>query len=277
MKRLWIIPLLALLLTACRTTQQVPTAGQAPDADALAGNAAAFVQKVAANGQTAQTLTARIKMDLNTGGNAVSANGTLRMKRDDVIQLSLTFLGIEVGRMEFTPDGVLLIDRMGKQYVRGAYADVSFLRQAGLDFYALQSLFWNELFVPGQQGAADAASRFGLSQSGQQVLLSLTDTPKLNYTFAAQARSGSLEGVYVVDRSGQPGSFSWTYADFADFNGKPFPTVMTCAVNGTDLNVGFTLKLSRLGNDTGWATRTEVPGKYAERDADEILRKLTSH
>ena len=52
-----------------------------------------------------QTLTAKASVAIQTGGKSISANGTLRMKRNDVIQLSITFLGMEVGRMEFFPPG----------------------------------------------------------------------------------------------------------------------------------------------------------------------------
>ena len=216
-------------------------------------------------------------MDLNAGGSSLSAGGTLRMKRDDVVQLSLTFLGLEVGRLEFTPDGVLIVDRMNKQYVRAAYTDVSFLRQAGLDFYTLQALFWNELFVPGQRRADAAAGRFRISASGDHTLLSLTDAPGLDYSFLAQTATGCVDRVYVTPRDGQDGQFTWTYADFTAVGGKPFPTTMTCAVTGTGKDVGFTLRLSRIGNDSGWPTRTEVSDKYTRRDADEILRRLIAH
>lgn len=277
MNRLWLLPLLALALTACRTSRELPQAEPAPAPAAPATSAAGFVRKVAANTQAAPTLTARIKMDLNAGGSSLSAGGTLRMKRDDVVQLSLTFLGLEVGRLEFTPDGVLIVDRMNKQYVRAAYTDVSFLRQAGLDFYTLQALFWNELFVPGQRRADAAAGRFRISASGDHTLLSLTDAPGLDYSFLAQTATGCVDRVYVTPRDGKAGQFTWTYADFTAVGGKPFPATMTCAVTGTGKDVGFTLRLSRIGNDSGWPARTEVSGKYTRRDADEILRRLIAH
>ena len=43
-----------------------------------------------------------------------------------------------------TPDYFMLIDKMGKQYVKAAYRDVSFLRNADVDFYTIQAYFWDE-------------------------------------------------------------------------------------------------------------------------------------
>ena len=60
-------------------------------------------------------LTAKMSMavDLN-GKGATKISGTIRMKRDEVIQLSLTapFIGIEVARAEISPDGILVMDRL---------------------------------------------------------------------------------------------------------------------------------------------------------------------
>ena len=90
-------------------------------------------------------VTAKLGLTLSTGDKSVSLGGTLRMKRDDVIQLSLVTFGIlEVARLEVTPDYFMLIDKMGKQYVRAAYSDVSLLADAGIDFRTLQSYFWDE-------------------------------------------------------------------------------------------------------------------------------------
>ena len=90
-------------------------------------------------------ITSRVRMELSSGGKSASVGGTLRMKRDDVIQLSIVTFGIlEVARIEMTPDYFMLIDKMGKQYVKAAYRDVSFLRNADVDFYTIQAYFWDE-------------------------------------------------------------------------------------------------------------------------------------
>ena len=73
------------------------------------------------------------------------------MKKDDVIRIRLVALGImEVGRLEFTKDYVLIQDKFHKKYVQEDYNKVSFLKDNGLDFYALQALLWNQLYIPGK-------------------------------------------------------------------------------------------------------------------------------
>ena len=79
------------------------------------------------------------------------------MRRDAIIrlQLLLPIIRTEIARIDFTPEYVLLVDRYHKEYIKASYKEVSFLADNGISFYSLQSLFWNELFLPGQKKIAD--------------------------------------------------------------------------------------------------------------------------
>ncbi len=267
------LSLLLLLIAACRSTSGVEkTSGSATSA-----STEAYTQKVMANRSASPVLTAKLKLDVNLGGRSVSAGGQLRMKRDDVVQLSVTFLGMEVGRMEFTAEEVLVIDRFNKQFVRAKYSDVGFLRDAGLDFYALQALFWNELFVPGEKNAADALKRFRIVPSKQQTTLMITDAPRLNYAFVTDTSSGQISTTAAERKdNGKKDAFCCEYADFKPFAEKLFPTSMKFSVAASGKSAGLTLSLSRLSDSDGWATRTSVSSKYKERRAEDILRQLLS-
>lgn len=277
MKALRLIPLALLLAFAsCRTAQE---AEQSTAPSSLSAEAAAsqYKQRVAENAVKSEHLTARISMEISLGQKDLSVNGTLRMKRNDVVQLSLTFLGMEVGRMEFTPGDVLIIDRFNKQYVRASYDDISFLKKNGLDFSTVQALFWNELFLPGEKISKTSLHRFTLTKDGQHTLLSLNDAPQLGYQFQTLTESARLNATTVKDKQHpQRGTLQWTYADFKDFKGQAFPTSMSIRIERLGKNAGFTIRLSRLDNDSNWQTRTSVSGKYKEQRADDILQKLLS-
>lgn len=271
-----------LLLAACRSGQHVtkeklpvPAEQTTTKAAAEAEVAAAYVSKVAALKVNRPCITASAKVSLQGMGKDLNVSGQLRMKRDDVVRLSLRALGFEVAVLEFTPQDVLMVDRINKQYVRAAYSEVSFLRQANLDFYALQSLFWNELFVPGQRKLNAQTAHFHLSHKGAQTLLTLTDTPKLAYTFYTNEEAVRIDELQVKGRNaGDKGSFCWTYAGFREFAGRHFPTQMQMQVSGTGKDMGLSLTLSNLKNDTDWNTRTTVSAKYTRRSVNEVLKGL---
>ena len=77
----------------------------------------AYVQKVYDQKVYAQNIVADMNFQATIGEKSVSVPGTVRMRRDKVIRLQLfiPLIGSEIGRLEFTPDYVLVIDRLHKQ------------------------------------------------------------------------------------------------------------------------------------------------------------------
>lgn len=279
------IALVALTLTACRSSK---SAVKAPDTNTSASTktthitnntaALASVKKVAAMHLSQQGVTASTKVRLSgVGGKDLSVNGKLQMKRNNVIRLSLRFLGMEVGLMEFTPNDVLVVDRMNKQFVRAKYGEVSFLRQAGLDFYALQSLFWNELFIPGQHTlSAEGLGRFELVQKAGLNVLTPKNTPKLAYHFYADPQANTIQRLQVrSNNAAEKGEFAFNYDGFELFGGRPFPTQMRMAVTGTGKkDITLALSLSSLKADASFDTRTTVSAKYTQRSVQQVLGQL---
>lgn len=287
MKHSYIIILMAaLLLTACRSSKNATrtpvnkgnTTATTHIDRAEAAAAIESVRKVAARQLSAQGITANTKVRLTgVGGKDLSVNGKLQMLRNKVIRLSLRFLGMEVGLMEFTPTEVLVIDRMNKQYVRAAYADVSFLQQANLDFYSLQALFWNELFLPGKhQLTASDFQRFKVTQQANLTLLQPKDTPKLNYVFSINPTASTIQRLQVKSlRADERGEFAFNYNAFEAFGGRPFPTALQMAVTGTGKkDVALALNLSSLKAATNIEPKTNVSAKYTQRSVREVLGKL---
>lgn len=272
--RIAVLAVAAAVAAACGSTRNAAKGG----GGGTASSAAACVEQVAANFQSAEYITAKASVELQSGGKSFSLGGSLRMKRDDVIQLSMTFLGMEVARIEFTPGDVLVVDRFNKQYVKATYSDASFLKSASLDFYVLQSMFWNEIFVPGERSVKSAAKDFTMASSGDHTLLTLATSPKLDYDFLIKTSGSLLDRVTVTPKNSPAGgeSFVCRYGEFTDFGGKQFPTQISLRASGGKREANMTINLSRLSNSSKWETRTKVPSGYKERPVDEIMKKLSA-
>ena len=90
---------------------------------------------------------------LQAGDKDITVPGKLSMRKDEIIriQLFIPILGTEVGPLEFTPDHVLIIDRLHKEYNQGRLYPGRLPQEAGISFYSLQALFWNQLLLPGER------------------------------------------------------------------------------------------------------------------------------
>ncbi len=139
--------MLCILLASCRSKKEVVSTTTTVSDNTTIGVPPSQGNKQPADAkqQEETCVTAKVRLELSSNGKSTSVGGMLRMKRNDVIQLSLVTFGVlEVARIEMTPDYFLLVDKMGRQYVKASYNDVSFLRDADVDFYTIQSYFWNE-------------------------------------------------------------------------------------------------------------------------------------
>lgn len=97
----------------------------------------------------ASNFNARIHVNVELRGQNISTRGNLRMRKDEVIQISLLdpFLNItEVGRLEISPDNVLLINRIHNEYVIATYDELNTLAHISpaLSFPLIQDYFWRE-------------------------------------------------------------------------------------------------------------------------------------
>lgn len=264
------------LLTACHTSRHTSSGSPAlPTDTAQVALETSHAERIARETQRNGCLTAKIKFDVQGAGKQLSVNGTLRMKHNDVVQISLRALGFEVGRLEFTPSDVLLVDRFNARYVRASYDEVAFLRNAGLDFYALQALFWNELFVPGERSVKGHLEQFQATTSGSHTQLRLEGPSQLTYHFLTQTSTARIVRVKVQpkNKTGNE-AFEWKYEKFTGFAGKSFPTLMTCTLQDHKKKAGFTLQLGSMNANSDWETRTQVSGKYQRMDAHALFRQL---
>lgn len=90
-------------------------------------------------------VTAKLDINVNDGSNEISVDGKLQMRRNVVVRVIITPLGLmEAGRLEFTPDYVLFIDRIHKQYVKERYDEVDMLKKNGINFQKIQETFWSQ-------------------------------------------------------------------------------------------------------------------------------------
>lgn len=91
-------------------------------------------------------VTAKIAADLEASTINQSVGGTLRLQRDRQVQLSLSKFGIEGARIIFTPDSVIVLDRINKRYLKDTYAGLNGMltEMPMLSFDKVQRFFWND-------------------------------------------------------------------------------------------------------------------------------------
>ena len=264
------------MVASCGSTRKV--VNETPKAQA-AVQQQEFLQQVSDNAQHARFITSKVKFSVEVGSQQLTLTGNLKMKRDDVIRLQLMAFGfVEAGRLEFTKDYVLVMDRINKQYLKVPYQQLDFMRNSGLDFFALQALFWNELFQPGKTHVTDEMLKsYTTDLEADDAVISM-ESGKLSYRWLADKSNAQVKMANILYKDRYRGNYqlNWDYLDFKQNGRKNFPMDHKVKFSTPDKEVKFEMILNYMGADEDWETRTEVSGKYRQVSVDEILRRFMS-
>jgi hypothetical protein len=266
------------LVTSCGFKKKLTNQSETKPEKTISIEESEFLKKV--QGTTLNDLSfvsSKLKFTVEIGPQRLKLTGNLRMKRDEVIRLQLMAFGfVEAGRLEFTKDYVLMLDRINKQYIQVPYRYVDFLRNSHIDFYTLQALFWNELFIPGEMKVdGDGLGKFTTNMGGDEAIISL-EQDKLNYSWLANEKTGRIKMTNIMYRDPVNGNaqLNWDYQDYSPLNGKLFPSDMIATLTLPQKEVKVSIKLNYLGNADDWELYTVVSDKYRKVEIDEMLRRF---
>ena len=277
-----------IMLVACGTTKPVVNPTDNPSNATIENTEAArlkFVRTVSDHSVAQKNITAKLKFRVKKGSKDITVAGSLHMRRDDVIRIQLTPMGLfEAGRIELTKDYVMIVDRINKQYLKADYSEVAFLKRNGLNFYSLQALFWNQLFIPGSDQMRDSELKKFDVELLPQALCSIISLSrdKMSYKWQADNKSYEIKQADVSYSNKEWGdaSLKWNYSGFKAFGGRKFPsqiniTAASSAVKGGQ-SMTVELTLDNLSNDSDWESRTQLSSKYTPVSAEEVLNKILS-
>ena len=271
MRPKYVIPFVAVLLlmlalTGCRTTRS-------------AGGAIALTKRQKSELLTplaeypveVKSITAKTSVSLGDMGDVMSIKGRLRMRRDEVIQMTFTALGLmEIARIEFTPESVYVIDRINKRYALFDYSS-GVANYAGINFSTIQSLFWNRLFIPGEEKAWKETDSFSLADAGAQRLVEPSRQRMLRCKFYTDTDCKQLQQADLAIRQY---SATWRYEEFESFGAYAYPTVHDISVSGMSYDVGARIALSGVSIvETDWSGTTDL-SRYKEVDFEQLLSIL---
>ncbi len=274
----------AALMASCATKKGVSDGDSAGLSSASRNASEAFVADVINEAVDVENIVGNATIRMKMGSKTISVPGSLRMRKDNVIRLQLfiPILGTEIGRLEFTPDYVLVLDRINRQYIKGDYNQLDFLRENGISFYSLQSLFWNELISPGDKAAVSADARkysANLNAANGQVPLVL-DKGKMKYQWNADRENKKLTSAVITYNSASSGTsmLSWLYSDFMDVGKKEFPATQEFSfhtnITGETQNGEIRISMNGIKTSSDWDAETVVSERYKKVSVEDVFKML---
>ena len=134
---------IAMSMFSCRTAQHLTSGGEVPFL-----SASKLWKQMEMNAFQDSTFFAkRIEVTLSDNGKSEHFKASLRMKKDDFMQVSVTApLGIEMARVLLTRDSIKFMDTYHKQYFMTDYAGFYQRYKIPVSYDFLQQVFTNAFF-----------------------------------------------------------------------------------------------------------------------------------
>jgi hypothetical protein len=96
----------------------------------------------------------KLSVDIKSPGNTLSSAASMKIIRDSIIQISVQpMLGIEMARVDFFKNDIVIIDKMNSRYLKTNYEFLFTRFRVKADFNSLQALLLNELFILGESSS----------------------------------------------------------------------------------------------------------------------------
>lgn len=145
MKKVLIFAILSVFLfAACKTAKIVEQPKK------LTHDGKLYKEVLTAQSSLSSVNFSKINLDLAFNGKAMAVKGAMKIKKDSIISISIQpVLGFEAARMEISPDSVIVIDKINKQYSADSFSFLAKKIGIPINFYNLQAVLLNQLFVLG--------------------------------------------------------------------------------------------------------------------------------
>ncbi|WP_082317982.1 DUF4292 domain-containing protein [Hymenobacter sp. DG25A] len=202
-----VLALVLIMLGAC-TRKAIPTRPAATEVPKV-------VDLVRADNLDFKFLSAKGKAQIETNGEKMpNANLSLRMRKDSIIWLSVSVVGVEVLRAHLTPDSVQILDKLHREYYAGNF---DYLRQRfnlPVTFQQIQALVVGNYVPSSDENTPPTVSTEGPLQKVQYQQASLFVEQLIEQT------RQRVQKLAVKDQNSKT-NFTVDYSDFKPLLPQP--------------------------------------------------------
>ena len=259
----------SLLLVGCKTRKDaLGTNAVEMEGIALFSSSPAVVQPRAC-------LSGNLKLTIDIDGKPMSAKGTVRIKEGCGVQIGMTALGIiEVASLEFLPENLRVIYKIGKEYAEIPYSALNFLQSTGINYNLLESVLMNRAFSPDGRPFLQTMKDMDFAVEGNYITATTARIKDVVYKFYLDKSTGELvqsEGVHI-----DGGKVVCNYSNFSTVNGVTFPHTILLTIEGVGSAVSLQFVLDKVNMNEFIFTPRRVSSSYGKMDIEHILKSLGS-
>ena len=212
-------------------------------------------------------LSSNLKLTVRPGkaGKETSVDAQLRIVKNEAIQISLRIpiLG-EAFRILVSPDKLLIIDRLNKQYLSETLQDIQAQTSFEFDYYSWEALLTNQLFIAGKKeiSPADYAG-FQIREDNFRAHIIYPDNRKILYNFESDY-THRIQTARMEQKNGD----SYLQCNYSDWgltsNNRIFPMTLNVLLHTPDEVYSLDCLYKSVFINTAFAIDYNVPNNYRQ-------------
>jgi len=227
-----------------------------------------------------KTLSGNLRFSIKPGMNRgnMTTDAQLRIIKNEMIQLSLRvpILGIEAARVNISPEQIIIIDRINQMYFAESIENLKKRFPFDFDFYSLQALFTNQLFITGKRELMpNDYTFFDYWEDEFSATLSRKGSRGITYDFTSDYSHRILKTE--IYNSNKAVNANWDYSDFGRAsNNRLFPMKMNVTLTIPNDLFSMNLNFSSVNIDTSFELKADIPQKYKPIDINQVIKLIQS-
>lgn len=223
MKKILAVTALLISMASCKTKQAVVAEQNAEESKA----AKEIIDGHYKNKKDFKTLYIKSSARYEDSRQSHSVTAEIRIKKDEIILISVRFLGITMAKALITPDKVSYYEKIGNKYFEGNYALLSRWLGTDLDFNKVQNIFIGE--------AMDDLTKGGYQATIENGQYKLTAKQKATAkAFLFEGANYLLKQQSVAQGGVEPRSLDINYPAHKDYPKAILPAQIQIAAEQKD-------------------------------------------
>ena len=229
------------------------------------------IKKTAAVSGGLSGVSAKVRLSANINGKQVSSSGSLKALAGAGVQVSVTPLGIfEAARVEFLPLYVQYINKIEAEYARVDYSGIALLKQHGIGFTLLESLFLNRIYIPAGLSLDSFLAGATVADAGENMIVTCK-AADITYEYHINKATGLLAKSVGTYKNGA--SVTCEYGKFQQVGAAQFPATMELTLGGAGIGASLSFSLSRIKENSEF-TPTLPSASYKKVSPESLLKLL---
>lgn len=181
-------------------------------------------------------MAAKAKINYKDARQNLTATANIRMKKDSIIWMSVSKVGVEAARILITKDSLFILDKLKKRYSKKGFDALSDQFDFDINYNLVESVILGNLIYPYRRERLESSEKYLYYDQRLANIL-------FNNYIGVDSRK--LEKLLVEDVDTKS-TISVNYGDFKEVNAEIFPFTIAASINYVEktrqniaINIGF--------------------------------------